>query len=120
MVSSVYVTLLAMIVTLEYVDRAGQSHFRRWFVKLATPAASRVNIALARLEAGNTSSLKSVGQGVHEVKIDFGPGYRVYVGLDGPELVILLAGSSKARQSAAIAEAKGYWSDYKARKRQGE
>jgi putative addiction module killer protein len=70
---------------------------------------------LARLEAGNTSALKAVGQGVHEVRIDFGPGYRIYVGLRGSELVILLGGSAKARQSAAIADAQARWADYKAR-----
>ena len=62
---------------------------------------------MARLGGGNTSALKSVGGGVHEVRIDFGPGDRVYLGLDGAELVILLGGSAKARQSAAIADARG-------------
>jgi putative addiction module killer protein len=72
------------------------------------------------LEAGNTSALKSAGGGVHEVRIDFGPGYRVYLGLDGSELVILLGGSAKARQSAAIADAQESWNDYRRRKRRGE
>ncbi len=61
--------------------------------------------ALARLEGGNTAALKAVGKGVHEVRIDFGPGYRIYVGQAGGELVILLGGSAKARQGAAIADA---------------
>ena len=54
---------------------------------------------------------------MHEVRIDFGPGYRVYLGFDGAELVILLGGSAKARQSAAIADAQDRWSDYRRRKR---
>ena len=66
------------------------------------------------------SALKSVGGGVHEVRIDFGPGDRVYLGLDGAELVILLGGSTKARQSAAIADARERWTDYRRRKRRGE
>jgi putative addiction module killer protein len=72
------------------------------------------------LEAGNTSALKAVGGGVHEVRIDFGPGYRVYLGWDGTELVILLGGSGKARQSGAIADAQQRWTDYRRRKRLGE
>ncbi len=66
---------------------------------------------MARLEAGNTSGLKSVGAGVHEMRIDFGPGYRVYLGIDSWELVILLRGSAKARQSAAVADAQDRWND---------
>ena len=104
---------------LEYLDEQGRSPFGRWLDDLAAPAALKVRTALARLEAGNTSALKSVGRGVHEVKIDFGPGYRVYLGLDGAQLVILLGGSAKARQSAAIAEAQERWNDYRRRKRHG-
>jgi len=105
---------------LEYLDNQGWSPFGRWLDDLAAPAALKVRTALARLEAGNTSALKSVGAGVHEARIDFGPGYRVYLGIDGSELVILLGGSAKARQSAAIADAKNRWNDYRRRKRRGE
>ena len=87
---------------------------------MATPAALRVNTALARLATGNTSALKAVDQGVHELRIDFGPGYRVYLGMDGDYLVILLGGSTKARQSDAIADAQARWKDYRQRKRRSE
>jgi putative addiction module killer protein len=107
-----------MALTQEYIDDQGRSPFARWFDGLATPAAVKVRIALARLEGGNVSALKSVGGGVHEVRIDFGPGYRVYVGFDGAALVILLGGSAKARQSLAIADAQARWDDYRRRKRQ--
>lgn len=60
-----------------------------------------------------------MGKGVSEVRIDFGLGYRVYVGQDGDELVILLGGSAKARQQRAITDAQGRWTDYKVRKREG-
>lgn len=103
----------------EYEDKQGRSAFGTWFDGLPTPAALKVRTALARVGAGNTSALKAVGKGVHEVRIDFGPGYRVYLGQDGPELVILLGGSAKARQQRAIAAAQGRWADYKARKRRG-
>jgi putative addiction module killer protein len=81
-----------------------------------SPAANRVTYALARLEQGNNSALKAVGKGVHEVRIDFGPGLRVYVGMDGPDFVILLGGSTKTRQGKAIADAQAHWADYRKRK----
>ncbi len=108
-----------MPVLREYEDEQGRSPFGRWFEGLAGQAAAKVATALTRLETGNTSALKGVGKGVSEVRIDFGPGYRVYVGQDGAELVILLGGSAKARQQQAIADAQARWADYKARKRRG-
>jgi putative addiction module killer protein len=104
----------------EYLDDHSRSPFARWLDGLGTPAALKVRTALARLEAGNTSALKSVGGGVHEIRVDFGPGYRVYLGLDGAELVILPGGSAKARQGAAIADARERWIEYRRRKRRGE
>jgi putative addiction module killer protein len=76
-----------------------------------------VTRALARLEQGNFSNVKSVGEGVLEYRIDFGPGYRVYFGRDGEALVILLAGGTKKRQQRDIEAAHGYWRDYKQSKR---
>ncbi len=76
----------------EYVDRQGQSPFGRWFTMLDAQAAAKVTVALTRMEHGNFSNVKSVGAGVFEYRIDFGPGYRVYFGKDGELLVILLAG----------------------------
>jgi putative addiction module killer protein len=101
----------------EYIDAEGRSPFQRWFEALAAPAAAKVRTALARLEDGNMSALKGVGRGVHELRIDFGPGYRVYLGRDGSELVILLGGSTKSRQSNAISDAYGRWTEYRHRKR---
>ena len=71
-----------------------------------------------RMEQGNFSNVKGVGAGVYEYRIDFGPGYRIYLGKDGERLVILLAGGTKKRQDADITAAKSYWRDYKRRKRQ--
>lgn len=75
-----------------------------------------VTIALERLELGNFSSVKSVGAGIQELRINFGPGYRVYFGWDGEQLVILLAGGSKKRQQADIEKAKDLWREFKFRK----
>ena len=64
----------------EYLDPAGRSPYARWFHSLNAPAAAKVATALYRLELGNFSNVRSVGAGVYECKIDFGPGYRVYFG----------------------------------------
>jgi putative addiction module killer protein len=69
------------------------------------------------MEQGNFSNVKSVGEGVLDYKIDFGPGYRVYFGRDGDTIVILLTGGTKKRQQRDIAAAHGYWQDYKKGKR---
>ena len=61
-------------------------------------SAARVAIALIRMEQGNLSNTKSVGGGVAECRIDFGPGYRIYFGRDGNTLIVLLGGGTKKRQ----------------------
>lgn len=73
--------------------------------------------ALYRMEQGNLSSVKPVGQGVAEYRIDFGPGYRIYIGQDGEMLIILLGGGTKKRQGADIQLARQRWQEYKARKK---
>jgi putative addiction module killer protein len=102
----------------EYLDPAGRSPFAAWLDALNGPAAARVTSALIRIEQGNFSSVKGVGAGVFESRIDFGPGYRVYFGKDGAKLVILLGGGSKKRQRRDIREAQDLWSDYKRRKKE--
>lgn len=78
-------------------------------------AHARVTRHLTRLEVGNTSNVKSVGEGVNELKVDFGPGYRVYFGLDGRTVIILLGGGTKKRQDEDVDAAKTAWKDYKQR-----
>lgn len=73
---------------------------------------------LDRLERGNFSVAKGVGSGVFELRLDFGPGYRVYFGKDGERLVILLGGGTKKRQQADIDTAIAHWKEYKQRKRE--
>jgi putative addiction module killer protein len=104
----------------EYLDEAGRSPFGRWFDDLDSTAAAKVTTALARMEQGNFSSVKGVGAGVFEYRIDFGPGYRVYFGKDGDTLVIVVAGGSKKRQAQDIAVAHERWADYKQRKTKGQ
>jgi putative addiction module killer protein len=100
-----------------YVTADGRQPFAEWFADLEAVARAKVTRTLARLEQGNVSNVKPVGEGVLEVRIDFGPGYRVYFGRDGETLVILLTGGSKKRQQRDINEAHVYWQDYKQRKR---
>jgi len=97
---------------IEYV-RAGASTFAKWFSTLDAQAAAKTAVALYRLEQGNFSNVKSVGKGVSEYKIDFGPGYRIYFGQEGDELVILLSGGAKKSQQKDIHAAQMLWAEYK-------
>jgi len=105
-----------MIDVREYLDHEGSSPFAVWFDDLNAPAAAKVTMAVTRLGQGNFSNVKGVGSGVLEYKIDFGPGYRIYIGRDGDCLVILLGGGTKKRQSTDISLAIARWQDYKKRK----
>jgi putative addiction module killer protein len=100
----------------EYLDAAGRSPFTRWLRALNVQAAAKVAAALERIADGNLSNIKAVGNSVLEYKIDFGPGYRIYLGRDGDRLVILLAGGTKKRQQQDIQRAKANWEDYRTRK----
>jgi putative addiction module killer protein len=102
----------------QYIDRQGRNSFDRWFDKLDDNTQARITVALDRLEHGNFSAAKGVGTGLLELRLDFGPGYRVYFGKDGDMLVILLGGGSKKRQQADIADAQVLWQEYKRRKKE--
>lgn len=79
--------------------------------------AVKVSKAIYQLEQGNFSHVKSLGGGVFEYKIDYGPGYKVYFGQDKNVVVVLLCGGTKKRQQKDIDKAKLFWKDYKQRKR---
>ena len=91
----------------------GSSPFAEWFDSLDAVTAARVDKYIRRLEAGNFGAAKVLQEGVSELKLDFGPGYRVYFGRDGKTIIILLGGGSKRRQSADIAAAIERWKRYK-------
>lgn len=101
----------------EYVDAAGRSPFRRWFERLDPQTRSRVMIGLLRLGEGNFSNVKSVGGGVLECRLNFGPGYRIYFGRDGEKLIILLGGGMKRSQQNDIEAAAANWERYKQKKK---
>jgi putative addiction module killer protein len=104
----------------EYLDANGRSPHAIWFKSLNAQAAAKVAIALTRMSHNNLSNAKSLMAGVFEYRIDFGPGYRIYFGKDGEQLVILLGGGTKKRQQKDIKDALLRWQDYKKRKKQGE
>jgi len=95
----------------------GKSLFERWFNSLDSGSAAKISTALYKLELGNFSNVKSVGRGVMEYKIDFGPGYRIYFGREGNKLIILLSGGSKRTQGKDIDKAQALWRQYKADKK---
>jgi len=72
-----------------------------------------VTVALYRLELGNFSNVKNIGAGVYEFRINFGPGYRIYFGREGDQVIILLGGGTKKRQETDIKTAKKEWKKYK-------
>jgi putative addiction module killer protein len=108
-----------MIQIEEFITDEDVSPFRRWFDALDDQAAAWVTIAIDRLGEGNTSNAKAVGGGLSELRVNRGPGYRIYFGWDGKLLVILLGGGTKRRQQADIATALRHWRSYKARKAAG-
>jgi putative addiction module killer protein len=101
----------------EYLEPDGSSPFARWFARLDAVAGAKMTTALYRMEQGNLSNVKPVGQGVAEYRIDFGPGYRIYIGQDGAVLIILLGGGTKKGQNTDIHLAQRRWREYKARKK---
>ena len=94
-----------------------RSPFADWFDDLDSVTAARVDRYVRRLESGNFGAAKVVGEGVSELRLDFGPGYRVYFGREGKTLVILLGGGSKRRQNADIAAAIVRWRHYQQAKK---
>ena len=107
-----------MIEIREYLDDRGRSPFGRWFDSLDASAAVRVRTSLARMEAGNLSNIRGVGNGVLECRINVGPGYRVYFGRDGDTLIVLLGGGTKTRQQRDIDDARQLWQQYRRRRQE--
>jgi putative addiction module killer protein len=96
----------------EYVDESGRIPFRDWLSQLDTVTRARVQARVLRFEMGNLGDHKEVGDGVSEARLDFGPGYRVYFGRRGRELVLLLTGGDKKFQTKDIKRAREFWAQY--------
>ncbi len=98
-----------------YVSADGKCPFEDWLHGLKDlMARAIIRKRLNRVRLGNMGNTRSLSDGVSELKIDFGPGYRVYFGEDGSRIVVLLVGGDKGSQSRDIEKAKEYWRDYHA------
>lgn len=101
---------------LEYVTEDGKNIFRGWIRSLKdNTVRARIRIRLNRIRLGNFGDCKPVGGGVSEIRIDYGPGYRVYFGRSDFTVVILLCGGTKKKQSEDIKLAQKYWAEYQRR-----
>lgn len=99
---------------LRYQREDGSEPFTEWLTALRDKAAeARIRVRLRRVEAGNFGDCEPVGDGVTELRIHVGAGYRVYFGRHGKSLVILLCGGDKGSQAADIKRAKTLWAEWK-------
>jgi len=96
-----------------YITSDGKVPFADWLDSLRdTNAKAKIISRLNRVTAGNLGDYRSVGEGVCELRIKYGPGYRIYFGLRGLTIVLLLCGGDKSTQDQDIRNAKEYWADY--------
>jgi putative addiction module killer protein len=97
-----------------YESSSGKVPFEDWIEGLRdAKGRAQIQVRMDRLEQGNLGDCKPVGQGVLEIRIDIGPGYRVYFGEDGPVVILLLIGGDKSTQDKDIKTAKRYWQQYR-------
>jgi putative addiction module killer protein len=96
-----------------YQTADGRSPFEEWLISLKDLKATvKIEKRLQRVKLGNLGDYRSVGEGVCELKIDYGPGYRVYFGQIGSTIVLLLCSGDKSTQEQDILKAKEYWKNY--------
>lgn len=99
-----------------YTTVDGEEPFTKWLEGLSDKRArAKIRTKIDRVSLGNLGDYKSVGKGVVELRVDYGPGYRIYCGLEGQTLVILLCGGDKDSQDMDIQQAQTYWADYRSR-----
>ena len=102
------------LTVVEYVREGGSNPYRTWFEGLDPQAAAKIATAVLRLEMGNTSRVKWIGT-IGEYRIDWGPGYRIYLAKDGKALIILFGGGTKRNQRFDVRRAEALFAEYKAR-----
>jgi putative addiction module killer protein len=96
-----------------YVDKQGKEPFTEWIESLRDiMGRKRILARIGRLEHGNYGDRKGVGEGVSELRMMFGPGYRVYIGEEADNIVVLLCGGDKSTQEQDIDTAQAYWKEY--------
>jgi len=98
----------------EYIDETGNSPYEKWARRLRDQRAiGKIAARLSRIKTGgNFGDSKSIGDGVSELRIPYGPGYRVYFGREGETVIILLCGGDKSTQRQDIGRAKAYWQEH--------
>jgi len=101
-----------------YRESSGKEPFVEWLDSFKDrKTRSRIITRLDRLEVGNPGDNRHLEEGVYELRLHFGPGYRIYYGEDGPIIVILLMGGDKSTQSKDIKKAMAFWKNYKEAKK---
>ena len=101
----------------EYLDSGDRSPYGSWLASLSDPRAkAKVIMQVDRMELGLFGDSKPVGEGVSELRIHYGPGYRVYYAKDGVNIYLLLCGGDKSTQKKDIKRALKYWSEHKSEK----
>ncbi len=102
----------------EYAAPSGRIPFREWLRSLRdVRARAIIRVRLNRVRLGNFGDCLSIGGGIQELRVDFGPGYRVYLAMPDNRTVVILCGGEKKTQSKDIDAARSRWADYKARRR---
>jgi len=97
-----------------YITADGKVPFTDWLDALKDiKARATIRVRLDRARLGNMGDCKPIAGGVSELRIDFGPGYRVYFGQEGTRIIVLLCGGDKSTQKADIKRALKYWAEYK-------
>ena len=99
-----------------YVSATGKIPFKLEGLR-DVAARAKIRVRLDRVRLGNLGDNRAVGEGVRELKVDYGPGYRVYFAQEGAHIILLLLGGDKSSQEKDIETAKEYWNDFKRRKR---
>lgn len=100
----------------EYVDRNGRSPYAAWLGGLRDARArARIILQVDRMELGLFGDSRPIGNGLSELRIHYGPGYRVYYGREGTQALLLLGAGSKPTQAEDIRRAKVHWQDHKRR-----
>lgn len=99
-----------------YLTATNKKPFKEWVDGLDSVIRAKIRVRLDRVRLGNLGKNRNVGAGVYELKIDYGPGYRVYYALSGKTVVLLLLGGDKSTQEKDILQAKTYWEYHKERK----
>ena len=109
-----FITYNVCMVVKIYRNGRGNEPFTEWLESIRDRGTqARIRNRLRRIELGNPGDHRSIGEGVFELRLHFGPGYRIYYGRVGDEVILLLAGGTKSDQQRDVQRAKRYWYEYK-------